>query len=156
MPAYLSHSFHGQFAQKFIGRFQTVNRPDTEFSYSFDAFFHPLVHRLVEELNRRSLKGLLDPDFHAGLAQEFGVPVRYSELSNSGCLVELGIPSKGVSPELSYGTHFFLDLDGDVAAAVGGRGLPVTVAFDRDGVMVGRVFGELTEESLEALVRLVR
>lgn len=49
-----------------------------------------------------------------------------------------------------------LDLDGDVAAAVGGRGLPVTVAFDRDGVMVGRVFGELTEESLEALVRLVR
>lgn len=71
MPAYLSHSFHGQFAQKFIGRFQTVNRPDTEFSYSFDAFFHPLVHRLVEELNRRSLKGLLDPDFHAGLAQEF-------------------------------------------------------------------------------------
>jgi thiol-disulfide isomerase/thioredoxin len=49
-----------------------------------------------------------------------------------------------------------LDLDGEVAAAVGGRGLPVTVAFDRDGVLVGRVFGELTEESLEALVRLVR
>jgi thiol-disulfide isomerase/thioredoxin len=49
-----------------------------------------------------------------------------------------------------------LDLDGQVAAAVGGRGLPVTVAFDRDGVMVGRVFGELTEESLESLIRLVR
>ncbi len=49
-----------------------------------------------------------------------------------------------------------LDLDGMVATAVGGRGLPVTVAFDRDGVMVGRVFGELTEESLEDLVALVR
>lgn len=49
-----------------------------------------------------------------------------------------------------------LDLGGEVAAAVGGRGLPVTVAFDRDGVMVGRVFGELTEESLESLLRLVR
>lgn len=49
-----------------------------------------------------------------------------------------------------------LDLGGEVAAAVGGRGLPVTVAFDRDGVMVGRVFGELTEDSLEALLRLVR
>ena len=49
-----------------------------------------------------------------------------------------------------------LDLDGEVAAAVGGRGLPVTVAFDRDGVMVGRVFGELTEESLDGLLRLVR
>lgn len=49
-----------------------------------------------------------------------------------------------------------LDLDGEVAAAVGGRGLPVTVAFDRDGEMVGRVFGELTEESLDGLLRLVR
>ena len=49
-----------------------------------------------------------------------------------------------------------LDLDGDVAAAVGGRGLPVTVAFDRDGRMVGRVFGELTEDSLESLLLLVR
>ena len=49
-----------------------------------------------------------------------------------------------------------LDLDGGVAAAVGGRGLPVTVAFDRDGSMVGRVFGELTEDSLESLLRLVR
>lgn len=42
-----------------------------------------------------------------------GVPVRYDELSNAGCLVELGIPNKGMAPELSYGTHFFLDLDGD-------------------------------------------
>ena len=49
-----------------------------------------------------------------------------------------------------------LDLDGDVATAVGGRGLPVTVAFDRSGTMVGRVFGELTEESLESLLDLVR
>ena len=42
-----------------------------------------------------------------------GVPVRYNEISNAGCLVELGIPSMGITPELSYGTHFFLDLDGD-------------------------------------------
>ena len=49
-----------------------------------------------------------------------------------------------------------LDLDGMVAAAVGGRGLPITIAFDRDGTMVGRVFGELTEDSLEDLLRLVR
>jgi thiol-disulfide isomerase/thioredoxin len=49
-----------------------------------------------------------------------------------------------------------LDLDGDVAAAVGGRGLPVTVAFDRRGVMVARVFGELREEDLDRLLRAVR
>lgn len=71
MPTFLHNVFHGEAVHKIHGYFQTVNRPDTEFTYSFDAFFHPLVHRLVEELNRRSLKGLLDPDFHAGLAQEF-------------------------------------------------------------------------------------
>jgi len=49
-----------------------------------------------------------------------------------------------------------LDLDGEVAAMVGGRGLPVTVVFDRNGRMVGRVFGELTASSLEDLLGLVR
>ena len=57
-------------------------------------------------------------------------------------------------PRIAFTT--LLDLDGDVAYAVGGRGLPVTVAFDRDGVMVGRVFGELSGASLEELLRLVR
>ncbi|MCF4114755.1 MULTISPECIES: PEP/pyruvate-binding domain-containing protein [Dethiosulfovibrio] len=42
-----------------------------------------------------------------------GVPVDYSEISNCGCMVEVGIPKRGMIPELSYGTHFFLDLDVD-------------------------------------------
>ncbi len=42
-----------------------------------------------------------------------GVPVKYNEISNCGCLVEVGVPSQGYVPELSYGTHFFLDLDVD-------------------------------------------
>jgi cytochrome c biogenesis protein CcmG, thiol:disulfide interchange protein DsbE len=37
------------------------------------------------------------------------------------------------------------DLDGDVAAAVGARGMPTTVGFDADGVLVARAVGELTE-----------
>ena len=44
------------------------------------------------------------------------------------------------------------DLGGDVAFAVGSRGMPTTVVFDRDGRLVGRVIGELTESSLEALL----
>lgn len=43
---------------------------DTKFTYSFENFFHPFVGRLIEELNRRSLKGLLDPDLHEGLSNE--------------------------------------------------------------------------------------
>lgn len=49
-----------------------------------------------------------------------------------------------------------LDLDGQVAAAVGGRGLPVTVVFDRNGVLVARAFGELTSQMLEELLERVR
>lgn len=74
------------------------------------------VARAVGEINA-SLDGeryiLVGPGRWGSSNPTLGVPVRYSELSNSGCLVELGIPQKGMAPELSYGTHFFLDLDGD-------------------------------------------
>lgn len=77
--------------------------------------FHE-VARAVGELNAR-LEGerylLVGPGRWGSSNPLLGVPVQYNELSNSGCLVEIGIPSRGVSPELSYGTHFFLDLDGD-------------------------------------------
>lgn len=48
------------------------------------------------------------------------------------------------------------DLDGDVAFAVGGRGMPTTVVFDREGKLVARYVGELTESSLEDLLGQVR
>lgn len=48
------------------------------------------------------------------------------------------------------------DLDGDVAFAVGGRGMPTTVVFDDEGRLAGRVVGELTEQSLEDLLDEVR
>lgn len=74
------------------------------------------VARAVGELNAK-LDGerylLIGPGRWGSSNPLLGVPVQYSELSNSGCLVEIGIPSRGILPELSYGTHFFLDLDGD-------------------------------------------
>lgn len=45
---------------------------------------------------------------------------------------------------------------GDVVPEVGGRGLPHTVAFDAEGELVGRVFGELTESNLEGLLSEIR
>ena len=68
------------------------------------------VARAVGEINKE-LDGerylLVGPGRWGSSNPSLGVPVRYSELSNSGCLVEIGIPSKGMTPELSYGTHFF-------------------------------------------------
>ncbi len=42
-----------------------------------------------------------------------GVPVIYNEISNAAMIVELGIKNGDFMPELSYGTHFFADLDVD-------------------------------------------
>lgn len=74
------------------------------------------IARAVGEINDK-LDGeryiLVGPGRWGSSNPMLGVPVRYNDISNTGCLVELGIPKKGMAPELSYGTHFFLDLDCD-------------------------------------------
>jgi hypothetical protein len=37
------------------------------YTYTFENFFHPFVGDLIRQLNQKSLDGLFDPDFHAGL-----------------------------------------------------------------------------------------
>ena len=39
-----------------------------------------------------------------------GVPVRFSQINHFAALVEVSAPEAGITPELSYGTHFFQDL----------------------------------------------
>ena len=39
--------------------------------------------------------------------------MRYDEICNCGVLVEISVPELNFSPELSFGTHFFLDMDAD-------------------------------------------
>ena len=43
----------------------------TVFTYTFENFFHPFVGELIERLNKESLPGLLDPDWHESLTTEF-------------------------------------------------------------------------------------
>jgi len=56
-------------------------KQDTEFTYSFSNFFHPFIGELIEQLNRKSLDGLLDPNFHQSLKAEF-FDTYYSELTS--------------------------------------------------------------------------
>jgi hypothetical protein len=56
---------------------------------------------------------LVAPGRVGSSSPELGVPVRYDEISNVCCIVEVGIPTTGHMPELSYGTHFFSDLETD-------------------------------------------
>jgi len=74
-----------------------------------------LVARAVGAANE-ALKGgyiLVGPGRWGSVNPALGVPVRYGEISNCNCLVEVGFSNSGMAPELSYGTHFFLDLDAD-------------------------------------------
>lgn len=48
------------------------------------------------------------------------------------------------------------DIAGDVAAALHARGMPTTVGFNRDGVLVMHKTGELTRQSLAELVAAVQ
>lgn len=56
---------------------------------------------------------LVAPGRVGSSSPELGVPVRYDEITSSACIVEVGIPRTGHMPELSYGTHFFSDLETD-------------------------------------------
>jgi hypothetical protein len=51
---------------------QLTARQDPEFTYTFENFFHPFVGELIEKLNKESLSGVLDPNFHQELADKFG------------------------------------------------------------------------------------
>lgn len=74
------------------------------------------VARAVGELND-SLKGtryiLAGPGRWGSRNPAIGVPIQYADIYNCGCLVELSAPQFNFNPELSYGSHFFLDMDSD-------------------------------------------
>jgi hypothetical protein len=45
--------------------------PVTRYTYTFSNYFHPFVSELVARLNKKSVDGLLDVDFHKGLEEHF-------------------------------------------------------------------------------------
>ena len=74
------------------------------------------VARAVGEINRR-LAGeryiLVGPGRWGSTNPALGVPVHYQEISNCGVLVEIGTTTGSFTPEFSWGTHFFADLEAD-------------------------------------------
>jgi hypothetical protein len=72
--------------------------------------------RAVGEANKR-LSGtkyiLAGPGRWGSRNPALGVPIRYDEICNCGVLAEISVPDLNFSPELSFGTHFFLDMDSD-------------------------------------------
>ncbi|MBU1026170.1 MAG: PEP/pyruvate-binding domain-containing protein [Candidatus Margulisbacteria bacterium] len=71
------------------------------------------VARLIGRLNKgsRGIKTLLiGPGRWGSRDATLGVPVTFAEIHNVDALVEVDDPQGGFMPELSFGSHFFLDL----------------------------------------------
>ncbi|MDR3255014.1 MAG: PEP/pyruvate-binding domain-containing protein [Synergistaceae bacterium] len=83
--------------------------------YSESGDFQNIARSLGEMNNRLSPNKyiLVAPGRVGSSSPELGVPVRYDEITGVSCIVEVGIPRTGQMPELSYGTHFFSDLETD-------------------------------------------
>jgi hypothetical protein len=64
---------------------------------------------------------------------ELGVPVTYADIYHARALVELAFEQEGITPEPSYGTHFFQDL---VEAQI----YPLAVYPDQPGDFLNRDF----------------
>jgi hypothetical protein len=74
------------------------------------------VARLIGRLNR-AIAGrdrlpvmLIGPGRWGTRDATLGVPVSFAEISNFAALAEIADPEAGFNPDLSFGSHFFLDL----------------------------------------------
>jgi hypothetical protein len=83
--------------------------------YSESGEFNSIA-RSLGEMNKKLFPEkyiLVAPGRVGSSSPELGVPVRYDEITGVACIIEVGIPRTGQMPELSYGTHFFSDLETD-------------------------------------------
>ncbi|MFA5840050.1 MAG: PEP/pyruvate-binding domain-containing protein [Candidatus Margulisiibacteriota bacterium] len=66
------------------------------------------INRLLQRETEPTL--LIGPGRWGTRDPSLGVPVSFAEINNIAALVEVDDPEGGFSPELSFGSHFFLDL----------------------------------------------
>jgi hypothetical protein len=68
-----------------------------------------LIGRINKALKERETM-LIGPGRWGTTTPSLGVPVHFAELCHMTVLVEAAPKESGIAPELSYGSHFFLDL----------------------------------------------
>src|SRR4051794_24222691 len=67
-----THFHYGANLQALLDELPQIHlRQDTEFTYTFENFFHPFVGELISQLNTNSLSGIFDPEFQAKTEEFF-------------------------------------------------------------------------------------
>ncbi|HSD83701.1 MAG TPA: PEP/pyruvate-binding domain-containing protein, partial [Anaerolineae bacterium] len=104
--------------------------------------------RVIGRLNK-NLEGhcfiMIGPGRWGSSNIDLGVPVSYADIYNSGALIELAYSQKGITPEPSYGTHFFQDL-------VESQIYPLAVYPDQPGDLLNEEFFNHARNQLVALL----
>jgi hypothetical protein len=106
------------------------------------------VARIVGLLDKK-LEGcpfvMLGPGRWGSANPDLGVPVTYADICNSHALIEIAVAQQGMTPEPSYGTHFFQDL---VEAEI----YPLAVYPDEPGDYLNQTFLDRAQNSLTTLL----
>ncbi len=106
------------------------------------------VARVIGRLNK-ILEGrkfiMLGPGRWGSANLDLGVPVSYADIYNSSALIEVAYTQKGITPEPSYGTHFFQDL---VEAQI----YPLAIYPDLPGDLLNQAWLDRAHNSLVALL----
>jgi len=104
--------------------------------------------RVIGRLNK-NLEGhkfiMVGPGRWGSSNIDLGVPVSYADIYNSSALIELAYSQKGITPEPSYGTHFFQDL-------VESQIYPLAVYPDQPGDLLNEEFLNRAKNQLAALL----
>jgi hypothetical protein len=99
---------------------QTAAAFKPDFTYYFNNFFHPFVGELIAKLNKESLRGLLNPEYHKELEELFGkfFHTSYQELPGSAFDIETYPKEIDVSiggPYANYNWELFFHIPLTVA-----------------------------------------
>lgn len=117
------------------------------YSQLADSSMRMELARIVGRLNKR-LEGerfiLMGPGRWGSSNIELGLKVTYADIYNTSMLVEIAVPRNGITPELSYGTHFFQDL-------VESNIYPLALYPDSANVLFNYPFFEQAPNKLAAL-----
>ena len=77
-----SAGFHNYSIDRAASQSRYISKEKTKLTYTFENHFHPFVSQLLEQLNKKSIDGLLDVNFQAKLRENFFKALYHPNESN--------------------------------------------------------------------------
>jgi hypothetical protein len=137
-PQTFFHLNGGTMGGAYYQKVDVVIRIDPQKYYEYAYNSKPTIARITGQINqyyKDSGKAimLLVPGRLGTSSPELGVPVSFAEISNVSIACEVSYEGAGYLPELSYGSHFFLDLvEADIFYASIFENKGSTIFYDED------------------------